>query len=173
DAAGSRAAGSGAALFARPRATPAHPPRGATLPGPPRRGTSAGALPCALALAVAALPAAALAQPAIERAPAFAGDALVAPPTTSWPTNGGNWLNQRYSPLTEIDRGNVTRLAGVWRTRLGSGLGPQYSGEAQPIVFDGVIYVVTGANDVFAIAVETGEILWDYRANLDPTNNAV
>ncbi len=25
----------------------------------------------------------------------------------NWPTNGGNWYNQRYSPLTEIDRDNV------------------------------------------------------------------
>ena len=49
---------------------------------------------------------------------AFKGDALVAPPTAGWPTNGGNWYNQRYSPLTEIDRGNVANLKGVWRTRL-------------------------------------------------------
>ena len=100
--------------------------------------------------------------------------ALTRPPTTSWPTNGGDLYNRRYSPLTQIDRDNVARLKGVWRTRLGgSGVGPQYSGEAQPIVHDGVIYIVTGANDVFAIDVDTGEILWEYRANLDPANNAV
>ena len=44
----------------------------------------------------------------------------------------------------------------------GSGVAPQYSGEAQPIVHDGVIYVITGADDVFALSVETGEILWQY-----------
>jgi quinohemoprotein ethanol dehydrogenase len=94
---------------------------------------------------------------------------LTSPPTTDWATNGGDWYNRRYSPLTEIDRDNVARLKGVWRARLdGSGVGPQYSGEAQPIVADGVLYVVTGANDVFAIDVDDGEILWDYRANLDP-----
>ena len=84
----------------------------------------------------------------IRRAPAFAGFDLVAPPTAGWPTNGGDWYNRRYSPLTQIDRGNVATLKGVWRTHLrGSGLGAQYSGEAQPLVHDGVIYVVTGAND--------------------------
>src|SRR5690606_20820229 len=94
--------------------------------------------------------------------------ALTRLPTTSWPTNGGDLYNRRYSPLTGIDRDNVARLKGVWRARLGgSGVGPQYSGEAQPIVDDGVIYIVTGANDVFALDVDTGEILWDYRANLD------
>ncbi len=57
-------------------------------------------------------------------APAWKGDALVAAPTTAWPTNGGNWYNQRYSPLAQIDRGNVAKLKGVWRTRLGgSGVG--------------------------------------------------
>jgi alcohol dehydrogenase (cytochrome c) len=95
-------------------------------------------------------------------------------PTSSWPTNGGDLFNRRYSPLTEIDRTNVAGLKGVWRARLGgSGVGPQYSGEAQPIVVDGVVYVVTGADDVFAIDFETGNTLWDYRANLDPKNNAV
>ena len=96
------------------------------------------------------------------------------PPTTSWPTNGGNWYNQRYSPLKAIDRGNVAKLKGVWRTRLGgSGVGTKYSGEAQPIVYDGVIYVVTGADDVFAISADSGDILWKYEAKLDDKNDVV
>jgi hypothetical protein len=69
--------------------------------------------------------------------------------------------NQRYSPLTEITVENVSQLKCVWRTRLrGSGVGAQYSGSAQPIVYDGVIYVITGANDVFALAVSPPECLW-------------
>ena len=100
--------------------------------------------------------------------------ALVAPPVDSWPTNGGNWYNQRYSPLTAINRDNVAGLKGVWRARLeGSGVGPQYSGEAQPLVVGGVVYIATGANDVFAIDVATGAILWSYKANLDPANKSV
>jgi alcohol dehydrogenase (cytochrome c) len=110
----------------------------------------------------------------IRRAPAFGGDDLVAAPTADWPTNGGDWYNRRYSPLTEINRDNVADLKGVWRARLGgSGVGPQYSGQAQPLVYRGVIYISSGANDVFAIGVDSGEILWEYRANLDPANNAV
>jgi quinohemoprotein ethanol dehydrogenase len=91
----------------------------------------------------------------------------VAPPTDSWPTNGGNWYNQRYSPLTAINRDNVATLKGAWRARLdGSGVGPRYSNSAQPIVANGVVYVATGANDVFAIGVESGRVLWSYQANL-------
>jgi alcohol dehydrogenase (cytochrome c) len=101
-------------------------------------------------------------------APARSAPASIAPPKDGWPTNGGNWYNQRYSPLKAIDRGNVAQLKGVWRARLeGSGIGTQYSGEGQPIVADGVIYMSTGANDVFAIDVDTGTTLWSYKANLD------
>src|SRR3954466_11185226 len=104
----------------------------------------------------------------IRPAPAFAPAALVAAPTTDWVTNGGDLWNRRWSALTAIDRDNVAKLKGVWRTHLkGSGLGPQYSGEAQPIAYRGVLYIVTGANDVFAISVDTGAILWEYRANLE------
>ena len=99
---------------------------------------------------------------------------LVAPPAIGWPTNGGNWYNQRYSPLTAIDRSNVASLKGVWRARLeGSGVGPQYSGEAQPLVVDGVIYVQTGASDLFALDVATGQALWSYKSGLDPAIDVV
>jgi quinohemoprotein ethanol dehydrogenase len=97
----------------------------------------------------------------------FSAERLIAPPTDHWPTNGGNLYNQRYSPLNQINTTNVAQLKGVWRTHLrGSGVAPKYSGEAQPVIHDGVAYVSTGANDVFALSIDTGEILWQYSANL-------
>jgi len=111
---------------------------------------------------------------ALAAAGDFSSTTLTAPPTATWPTNGGNLYNQRYSPLKAIDRGNVARLKGVWRARLrGSGTAPQYSGFAQPIVYDGVAYVSTGADDVFALSVDSGDILWQYSANLDPAITSV
>ncbi len=104
----------------------------------------------------------------------FSAERLIAPPSTSWPTNGGNFYNQRYSSLAQIDRTNVARLKGIWRTRLhGSGVGAKYSGEAQPIVYDGTVYVSTGADDVFALSIESGKILWQYSANLDPAISSI
>ena len=89
-------------------------------------------------------------------------------PTTDWLTNGGDLYNRNFSALDEINANNVDRLGPVWRTNLqGSGVAPKYSGEAQPIIHEGVMYVVTGADDVFALGIETGEILWSYQANLD------
>jgi quinohemoprotein ethanol dehydrogenase len=130
-------------------------------------------LKTSLALAALACATGVQAQ-SITRAPAFARDALVAPPAQNWATNGGNWYNQRFSPLTAINRDNVGTLKGVWRTRLrGSGIGTKYSGEAQPLVYQGVVYVITGADDVFAISVDSGEILWSYEAMLDDANDVV
>ena len=104
----------------------------------------------------------------------FSGTTLTAHPTTSWPTNGGNLFNQRYSPLKTITRDNVAQLKGVWRARLnGSGTAPQYSGFAAPIVHEGVAYISTGANDVFALSLDGGEVLWQYEAKLDPNITSV
>jgi quinohemoprotein ethanol dehydrogenase len=104
----------------------------------------------------------------------FSTAALTAPPTSRWPTNGGNLANQRWSPLTAINRTNVAQLKGVWRTRLrGSGMQPQYSGFAAPLVDDGVAYISTGANDVFALSIDSGEILWQWSATVDPNITSV
>jgi alcohol dehydrogenase (cytochrome c) len=117
--------------------------------------------------ALCALLPAAMSQAA--EAPAYTAKDLTTLPTANWITNGGTVFNQRYSPLTEINTNNVKDLRAEWRTHLnGSGVGPPFSGEAQPIVHDGIIYVPTGADDVFAMEVETGKLLWTYQSKLDP-----
>ncbi|MBT5559524.1 MAG: hypothetical protein HOJ88_06500, partial [Proteobacteria bacterium] len=95
-------------------------------------------------------PATALSQ-VTNVSPAFDNEELLAHPDSNWLTNGGNLYNQRYSPRDRINRENVANLKGVWHINLGSGLDQRYSGEAQPIVYEGVIYVITGADDVFAV----------------------
>ncbi|WP_217914663.1 PQQ-binding-like beta-propeller repeat protein [Miltoncostaea marina] len=101
--------------------------------------------------------------------PAFSAEQLAAPPGADWITNGGSTMNQRYSPASRITPENVGGLKGVWRARLdGSGTAAKYSGEAQPIVYGDTMYVITGADDVFALDVATGEKRWVYEAKLDP-----
>ena len=55
----------------------------------------------------------------------------------------------------------------------GSGTAAKYSAEAQPIVYEGTMYVPTGADDVFAVDVGTGKILWEYNAHLEQTISTV
>ena len=106
---------------------------------------------------------------AVAPAPAFASAQLSALPRDGWLTNGGNVYNQRYSPLRQINRENVADLKAVWRTSLnGSGIHPRAGNQAQPIVHDGVIYIATGENDAFAVDVESGEVIWEYVADIDP-----
>jgi quinohemoprotein ethanol dehydrogenase len=110
----------------------------------------------------------------IEPAPAFSVHDLASTPGDDWITNGGSTANQRYSSLDEIDSSNVSQLKGVWLTHLrGSGLAAKYSGESQPIEYKGIIYVPTGQDDVFAVSVDTGEILWEYQAHLEQTISVV
>jgi quinohemoprotein ethanol dehydrogenase len=114
------------------------------------------------------------AESTIRKAPAFSAKALTTPPTDAWITNGGTIYNQRYSPLGSINRGNVAQLKPKWRVSLnGSGAGSKYSAQAQPLVYDGVIYLVTGADDVFAVDVASGAFRWTYEAGLDEAIDVV
>jgi len=134
--------------------------------------TAAGAWALAVLCCGGAL--AADSKPAVKvmkAAPAFSAAQLNQLPRQGWLTNGGNLANQRYSPLTAINRDNVAGLKALWRGSLGgSGMGAQHSGQSQPIVYEGVLFISTGANDVFALDLDTGATLWSYKANLDPKN---
>ena len=49
-------------------------------------------------------------------------------------------------------------------TRLkGSGAAGKYSFEASPLVKDGIMYVITGNDDVFALKAKTGEYAWHFQ----------
>ena len=144
---------------------------------PPPLKLSSSLWVCAAALVSLSLPGPSSGQTGsaqIQRSPAFRGAELKALPRNGWLTNGGNVYNQRYSPLTQINRDNVANLKPSWRVSLnGSGTASKYSGQGQPLVYEGVIYMVTGADDVFAVSVETGQILWTYEAKLDDSINVV
>jgi quinohemoprotein ethanol dehydrogenase len=93
---------------------------------------------------------------------------LRSPIGKDWVTNGGNLTNQRYSTLKQINVDNVKQLKGAWMTRLkGSGYGGKYSFEVAPLVKDGIMYVVTGNDDVFALNAKTGEIMWECWSGID------
>jgi len=101
-------------------------------------------------------------------APAFTPAQLAALPANGWLTNGGNLSNQRYSPLTLLDRSNVAQLKANWRASLnGSGLSPRAGNQAQPIVFGNSIYVMTGEGDTFSVDIDSGKVNWEYKPNVD------
>jgi quinohemoprotein ethanol dehydrogenase len=107
------------------------------------------------------------ADKSISKAPAFSASQLSAPAARDWITNGGSVTNQRYSSLDEISTSNVGKLKLAWKTHLdGSGAAKQYSQEATPLVYDGVMYISTGNDDVFALDAATGKHLWTYHSHI-------
>ena len=110
----------------------------------------------------------------IHPAPKFSTGDLAATASDDWLTNGGSLWNQRYSSLDEINASNVSQLKGVWLRHLRKSCdAAKYSGESQPLEYQGVIYVPTGQDDVFAVNADNGEILWEYQAHLDQTISVV
>ncbi|HEX5281128.1 MAG TPA: PQQ-binding-like beta-propeller repeat protein [Micropepsaceae bacterium] len=95
------------------------------------------------------------------------------PASKEWLHVGGDWSNSRYSTLTQITRDNVKTLKGAWVTHLGSGLGAKYSLETTPIVKDGVMYVTTGNDDVFALDAKSGALIWQHKSGIDQNISTV
>ena len=82
-----------------------------------------------------------------------------------WAYYGHDAGGTRYSPLTQINRENVTKLKVAWTFHTGDisdGSGrPKRSGlETTPILVDGILYFTTPFNRVFAVNPETGKQLW-------------
>jgi glucose dehydrogenase len=68
---------------------------------------------------------------------AFSAEELTALPSANWLTNGGNTYNQRYSPLTQINRFNVQSLKALWTFEMGSGDQNKNGGQAQILHYQG------------------------------------
>src|ERR1700723_1021587 len=91
---------------------------------------------------------------------------------TEWPTYGNDPGGMRYSPLSQIDRENVSNLKVAWifhtghlsdgtRDRRRSGF------EATPILVDGTLYFTTPFNRVIALDPETGKQRWAFDPKID------
>ena len=99
-----------------------------------------------------------------------------------WPMYSLNHAGTRFSPLTDINAGNVARLAQAWSVRLMEPAGPAgnpaagqarggddpFGGgcsnpEATPIVVDGVMYLPARGNEVLALDAGTGKEVWRYQ----------
>jgi alcohol dehydrogenase (cytochrome c) len=77
---------------------------------------------------------------------------------TGWTTYHGQPNGNRYSALTQITPGNVSRLVPRWMFTLPNAAQLQVT----PIVADGVMYV-TAANDLYALDAGSGRQIWNYR----------
>ena len=83
-------------------------------------------------------------------------------PKGEWLNHGRTYKEQRYSPLTDINKNNVNELDLAWSFKFDTARGM----EATPILHDGVLYVSTGWSHVHAIDARSGYELWHYDAKV-------
>lgn len=96
------------------------------------------------------------------------------PIPSEWPNYGNDPGGMRYSPLDQINRGNVDKLKVAWTFHTGDisdgSAGRKRSGfETTPILVDGTLYLTSSFNRVFALNPETGELRWTYDPKIDQT----
>ena len=77
----------------------------------------------------------------------------------NWLHSNGSYSQTRYFPGKQITAANVSKLhaAFVFQTEVVESM------ETAPIVFDGVMYLTTSFNHVYAINAETGYAYWHYK----------
>ncbi len=76
----------------------------------------------------------------------------------------GNYAQTRFYPNRQINTGNVSKLHPAWifQTDVKDSL------ETSPIVVNGVMYVTTSFDHVYALNARTGEEIWHYKQKLGP-----
>ena len=82
----------------------------------------------------------------------------------NWMSHGRTYDEQRYSPLTEINEGNIDRLGLTWSYDFDTHRGL----EATPLVVDGVMYVTGSWSRVYALDAASGQLIWQYDPKVPP-----
>jgi quinoprotein glucose dehydrogenase len=78
-----------------------------------------------------------------------------------WPNYGGDAAGTRFSPLKQITPQNVTQLKPAWRFDTAAG-----GIQTQPVVVEGVVYVISPDNKVIALDGVTGQPKWEFASGL-------
>jgi quinoprotein glucose dehydrogenase len=82
---------------------------------------------------------------------------------SDWPMYGGDAGKTRHSRLTQINRGNVSRLALAWSYDTGQ----KGDTQTQPTVVGRVLYGYTPSHQAFALDAATGKQLWKFDSGLE------
>jgi quinoprotein glucose dehydrogenase len=81
-----------------------------------------------------------------------------------WPYYTADLKGTKYSPLSQIDAGNFSKLEVAWRFKTDNfGPRPEYKLEGTPVAINGVLYVTAGTRrSVIALDGRTGELIWSH-----------
>src|SRR5262249_31124005 len=81
-----------------------------------------------------------------------------------WPAYGRDPGAQRYSPLTQINAGNVSQLTVAWtfETKPAGDAKSQQASKTTPLMINNVVYFVTPYQSLVAVEPETGKRIWTF-----------
>ena len=82
-----------------------------------------------------------------------------------WRHIGNDQGGTHFSPLTQINRDNVSSLRVAWTAPIGPlPVKPVGPNQGVPVKIRDSLFVCTAVNDVLSLVPETGEVRWHYRA---------
>jgi quinoprotein glucose dehydrogenase len=95
-----------------------------------------------------------------------------------WANYGNDPGGMRYSPLKQINTGNVKNLKPAWtyqsgelKNYEGTDIGSKAAFEATPLMVNGTLYFSTPTNRIIAINAATGKESWMYNPGVDLKKN--
>src|SRR5215472_9821217 len=86
------------------------------------------------------------------------------PPAADWLMWRRTYNGWGYSPLDQINKGNVKDLRPVWTWSMTPG-----ATETTPIVHDGVLFIFNWGDKIQALNAATGDLIWEYKRDIPET----
>jgi len=117
---------------------------------------------CVVLLTMATLPAFCQEDASNRPYQAVTEQQLLNPPATDWLQYRRTFDGHGYSPLKQINAQNVKNLTPIWAFSTGLTAGH----EVVPVEHDGILFITTSYNKVFALDARSGKFLWKYERDI-------
>ena len=80
---------------------------------------------------------------------------------SNWPRSHGGFSSMRFSSLDIINKTNISKLEIAWIYNSKDG---KKGMQANPVVYDGLVYLPTPGNHIVCLDGKTGKEIWRYKA---------
>jgi len=80
---------------------------------------------------------------------------------SNWPRSHGGFSSMRFSSLDKINKNNINQLKLAWIFNSKDG---KKGIQANPVVFDGLVYLPTAGNHIICLDGISGEEIWRFKA---------
>lgn len=81
---------------------------------------------------------------------------------SNWLLYGRDYQTTRYSPLSQVNQGNIKKMKATWNLSFGVLDGQ----DSQAVVVNGTVYVTSSYNKVWSVDGATGKVNWKYEREL-------